>query len=42
VTGNGAADSFGGRAITWHVATPCGVSTSHANSSSSSDGGYGY
>jgi predicted lipoprotein with Yx(FWY)xxD motif len=42
VTGNGAADSFGGRAFTWHVATPSGVSTSNANSSSSSDGGYGY
>ena len=44
VTGNGVADSFAGRAFTWHVATPTGISMSDANSSSSSDddGGYGY
>jgi predicted lipoprotein with Yx(FWY)xxD motif len=41
VTGNGFADTFDGQAFTWHVATPTGVSTSSANSSSSS-GGYGY
>ena len=41
VTGNGLADTFAGRAFTWHVATPTGVSTSSANSSSSSDG-YGF
>lgn len=38
VTGNGLADTFDGQAFTWHVATPDGVSTSSANSSSSSDG----
>jgi predicted lipoprotein with Yx(FWY)xxD motif len=38
VTGNGLVDSFDGQAFTWHVATPTGVSTSSANSSSSSDG----
>ena len=42
VTGNGFADTFDGRAFTWHVATPTGISTSDANSSSSSDDGYGY
>jgi predicted lipoprotein with Yx(FWY)xxD motif len=42
VTGTGFADSFDGRAFTWHVATPTGISTSDANSSSSSDDGYGY
>ena len=43
VTGNGAADSFDGKSFTWHVATPTGISTSKANSSSSDDdGGYGY
>ena len=42
VTGNGVADSFDGRAFTWHVATPTGISTSDANSSSPSDDGYGY
>ncbi len=42
VTGNGFADRFDGRAFTWHVATPTGISTSNANSSSSSDDGYGY
>jgi predicted lipoprotein with Yx(FWY)xxD motif len=35
VTGNGFADTFAGRLFTWHVATPTGVSTSNANSSSS-------
>jgi predicted lipoprotein with Yx(FWY)xxD motif len=38
VTGNGLSDDFGGQNFTWHVATPSGVSTSSANSSSSSDG----
>jgi predicted lipoprotein with Yx(FWY)xxD motif len=38
VTGNGFADTFAGQAFTWHVATPTGVSTSSANSNSSSDG----
>jgi predicted lipoprotein with Yx(FWY)xxD motif len=38
VTGNGLADTFDGQLFTWHVATPTGVSTSSANSSSSSDG----
>jgi predicted lipoprotein with Yx(FWY)xxD motif len=38
VTGNGFADSFDGQAFTWHVATPTGVSTSSANSTSPSDG----
>jgi predicted lipoprotein with Yx(FWY)xxD motif len=38
VTGNGLADTFDGRPFEWHVATPTGVSTSSANSSSSSDG----
>ena len=44
VTGNGVADNFDGRAFTWHVATPTGISMSNANSSSSSDddSGYGY
>jgi predicted lipoprotein with Yx(FWY)xxD motif len=43
VTGNGFADSFDGQAFTWHVATPTGISTSNANSGSSSDdSGYGY
>ena len=37
VTGNGFADTFDGQAFTWHVATPGGVSTSSANSTSSSD-----
>lgn len=36
VTGNGVADSFGGHAFTWHVATPTGISRSSSNSSSSS------
>jgi predicted lipoprotein with Yx(FWY)xxD motif len=38
VTGNGFEDTFEGQLFTWHVATPTGVSTSSANSSSSSDG----
>jgi predicted lipoprotein with Yx(FWY)xxD motif len=38
VTGNGFADTFDGRAFTWHVATPTGVSSSSTNSTSSSDG----
>lgn len=38
VTGNGFADTFDGQAFTWHVATPDGVSTSSANSTTSSDG----
>jgi predicted lipoprotein with Yx(FWY)xxD motif len=38
VTGNGFSDDFDGQNFTWHVATPTGVSTSSANSSSSSDG----
>jgi predicted lipoprotein with Yx(FWY)xxD motif len=38
VTGNGFADTFDGQPFEWHVATPTGVSTSSANSSSSSDG----
>jgi predicted lipoprotein with Yx(FWY)xxD motif len=43
VTGNGAADSFDGHSFIWHVATPSGISTSKANSSSDDDdGGYGY
>ena len=43
VTGNGAADDFDGTSFTWHVATPTGISTSKANSSSSDDdSGYGY
>ena len=42
VTGNGFADTFDGQAFTWHVATPTGISTSDANSSSSGDDGYGY
>jgi predicted lipoprotein with Yx(FWY)xxD motif len=42
VTGNGFADTFDGQAFTWHVATPTGISTSDANSNSSSDDGYGY
>ncbi len=43
VTGNGVADSFGGHAFTWHVATPTGISTSGSNSSSSGgSSGYGY
>jgi predicted lipoprotein with Yx(FWY)xxD motif len=41
VTGNGLADTFDGRAFTWHVVTPAGVSTSSTNSGSSG-GGYGY
>ena len=41
VTGNGFADTFEGQPFTWHVVTPTGVSTSSANSSSSSDG-YGF
>jgi predicted lipoprotein with Yx(FWY)xxD motif len=41
VTGNGFADTFAGRAFTWHVATPSGVSTSSANSDSSG-GGFDY
>jgi predicted lipoprotein with Yx(FWY)xxD motif len=41
VTGNGFADSFNGKAFTWHVATPTGISSSSDNSSSS-NGGYGY
>lgn len=41
VTGNGLADSFDGQAFLWHVATPTGVSTSSANSPSSSSDGYG-
>ena len=43
VTGNGVADTFDGRAFTWHVATPTGISTSKTNSSSSDDdNAYGY
>jgi predicted lipoprotein with Yx(FWY)xxD motif len=38
VTGNGFADTFDGQPFEWHVATPTGVSTSNADSSSSSDG----
>jgi predicted lipoprotein with Yx(FWY)xxD motif len=38
VTGNGFTDDFDGRVFTWHVATPTGVSSSNANSSSSGDG----
>ena len=47
VTGNGLADSFDGQDLTWHVATPAGVSTSTENSSPSPSespyegGGYG-
>jgi predicted lipoprotein with Yx(FWY)xxD motif len=46
VTGNGLADSFGGQDLTWHVATPTGISTSSENSSPSrgpydDGGGYG-
>jgi predicted lipoprotein with Yx(FWY)xxD motif len=41
VTGNGFADSFDGKAFTWHVATPTGISSSSDNSTSS-NGGYGY
>lgn len=41
VTGNGLVDSFDGKSFTWHVATPTGVSSSSANSSSPSEG-YGY
>jgi len=45
VTGNGLADSFGGQDLTWHVATPTGISTSSENSSPSRSpyegGGYG-
>jgi predicted lipoprotein with Yx(FWY)xxD motif len=37
VSGNGAADSFGGRQFTWHVATPTGDTTSAPSS-----GGIGY
>jgi predicted lipoprotein with Yx(FWY)xxD motif len=33
VTGNGFEDTFDGQLFTWHVATPDGVSTSSANSS---------
>jgi predicted lipoprotein with Yx(FWY)xxD motif len=36
VTGNGFADSFAGKAFTWHVATPTGISTTNENSTSSS------
>jgi predicted lipoprotein with Yx(FWY)xxD motif len=36
VTGNGFADTFAGQPFTWHVVTPNGVSTSSANSTSSS------
>jgi predicted lipoprotein with Yx(FWY)xxD motif len=38
VTGNGFVDTFKGQPFTWHVATPDGLSTSSANSTSSSDG----
>ena len=38
VTGNGFTDSFGGRDLTWHVATPTGVSTSDSNSSPETPG----
>ena len=38
VTGNGASDAFGEQEFTWHVATPTGISTSDANSSTSDDG----
>jgi predicted lipoprotein with Yx(FWY)xxD motif len=45
VTGNGVADAFGGQDLTWHVATPTGISTSSENSSPSKSpyegGGYG-
>ncbi len=39
VTGNGFSDMFGDQPFTWHVATPAGVSTSSANSSTSTYGG---
>ena len=38
VTGNGFEDTFEGQLFTWHVATPSGVSTSSANSSTADDG----
>jgi len=38
VTGNGAADTFDGRAFRWHVVTSGGVSTTSANSSSGPTG----
>jgi len=38
VTGNGAADSFDGRAFQWHVATSGGISTTSDNSSSGATG----
>jgi predicted lipoprotein with Yx(FWY)xxD motif len=41
VTGNGFADEFQGRLFTWHVATPTGISTTSANSGSSSGDPYG-
>jgi len=37
VTGNGFADSFDGKAFTWHVATPTGISTTSENSTASGD-----
>jgi predicted lipoprotein with Yx(FWY)xxD motif len=44
VTGNGLADTFDNQDLTWHVATPTGISTSDENSSqpeSPYGGGYG-
>jgi len=38
VTGNGATDSFDGRAFEWHVATTGGISTTNTNSSSGPTG----
>ena len=38
VTGNSFADTFDGRAFTWHVATPAGVSMSSSNSTSGTPG----
>jgi len=38
VRGNGFDDAFDGRAFTWHVATPAGVSTTSANSSTGTPG----
>ena len=45
VTGNGVADSFEGQDLTWHVATPTGISASTKNTSPERNpyegGGYG-
>jgi predicted lipoprotein with Yx(FWY)xxD motif len=38
VTGNGFDDTFDGKAFTWHVATPAGISTTSSNSSTSTPG----